>query len=247
LDRPYFRFDNAQSMSLRLEPSAAARQKRLDRLLAERGLRQDDARLATLVEDALLVGSLELAGFRVSWEAARASRGADAGAGPAELAALRSALAAVAPSSPLTLDAIRAWHAALAGPAGFRRRELAADNARPAAPSEFIESRLATLVDWLESAGSAELGPEQKAAVVLARIVEIRPFDDANGRVSRLAASHVMARAGLSPPILVAGDAARLQAALEAAFRLETGPLVELVREASGRALDVMIQSLGGR
>ena len=75
-------------------------------------------------------------------------------------------------------------------------------------------------------AGSRDLKPEQAAAVALARIVEIAPFDDGNGRVSRLAASHLMVRGGLRPPILVAGDAARLRAALEPAFRLETEPLV---------------------
>jgi hypothetical protein len=233
-------------MALRLAPSVAARERRLERLLAERGLRRDDARLASLVEDALVVGSLELAGFHVPWQQARAAHGADPG--PPELVALRRARAAVDPTAPVTLDAIRAWHAAIAGPAGFRQREPAAPpaagGARPAAPVEFIETRLAGLASWLEAAGSDELGPEQKAALVLARIVEIRPFDDANGRVARLAAAHVMARAGLGPPILVLGDAARLRAALESAFRLETGPLVALVGEAASRPLDVMIQSL---
>jgi len=42
----------------------------------------------------------------------------------------------------------------------------------------------------------------------------------------------------------VAGDAGRLRASLEAAFRLETEPLVALLLEASGRAVDVMIQTL---
>jgi hypothetical protein len=51
----------------------------------------------------------------------------------------------------------------------------------------------------------------------------------------------------MRPPILVAGDAARLRAALEAAFRLEMEPLVALLAEASGRALDVMVQSLSAR
>jgi hypothetical protein len=227
-----------RSMSLRLEPATAVRERRLERLLAGRGLARDDARLGELVEDALVVGSLALAGVDVSWDEARASRAT--GAGPSELLALRRARAALPAAAPVTLDAIRAWHAALVGGVGFRR----AAAAPPAAPGEFVESRLASLAEWLEAAGSREVGPAEKAAVALARIVEIRPFDDANGRVARLAAAHVMARAGLAPPILVAGDAVRLRAALEAAFRLETGPLVELVREASGRGLDVMIQSL---
>ena len=64
-------------------------------------------------------------------------------------------------------------------------------------------------------AGPRDLTPDQAAAVALARLVEILPFDDANGRVSRLAASHLMVRGGMRPPILVAGDAPRLRAALD--------------------------------
>jgi hypothetical protein len=51
----------------------------------------------------------------------------------------------------------------------------------------------------------------------------------------------------MRPPILVAGDAPRLREALESAFRLETEPLVALLGEASGRALDVLIQTLSAR
>jgi len=224
-------------MSLRLETSSALREKRLERLLAARGLRRDDERLAGLVEDAVLVGSLALSGTPVSWDEARAgSHGS-----PPALVALRQARAAVPPSAPLSVAAILAWHGAIAGPSGFRRREQPPPRGAPVA---FIESRLAELAAWLEAAGGAELKADEKAALALARVVEIRPFDDANGRVSRLAAAHLMRRAGLPPPILVAGDEPRLRQALAAAFRLETGPLVTLVREASGRALAVMEQSL---
>jgi len=218
-------------MGLRLEPSVAVREGRLARLLAARGLAAEDVRLARIVEDAELVGSLELAGLPVSWEDARA------GSLP-QLEALRRAREAVPREARLTLAAVKAWHEALAGPIGFRRVDAAG------ARAEFIEDRLASLVEWLEARGVEDLAAEEKASVALARIVEIRPFDEANGRVARLAAAHVMRRAGLAPPILVGGDGPRLQAALEAAHRLETGPLVELVREASGRALDVRIQSL---
>jgi hypothetical protein len=226
-------------MSLRLEPSAALREKRLMRLLDERGLDRGDAVLSRIVEDAMLVGSLELAGIRISWEESRRPGGE-----PPELVALRRARAAVTPRSVLTVDTLQQWHAAIAGPADFRTQDQPAAMDAPAAPSAFVADRLAGLVEWLEAPGASELAPEQKAAVALARIVEIRPFDDANGRVSRLAAAHLLERAGLGPPILVAGDGPRLRATLEAAFRLETGPLVDLVREASGRALDVKIQAL---
>jgi len=231
-------------MSLRLEPSTAVKERRLATLLEERGLRSDDPGLRGIVEDAQLLGSLELAGFRFSWDDVRSSRAL--GAGPAEILALRRAQTAVPADAPFSVAAIRAWHEALAGPVGLRHAPRERDGAPPA-PAEHVESRLATLALWLEVAGPRDLAPDQAAAIALARLVEILPFDDANGRVSRLAASHMMVRGGMRPPILVAGDAKRLRAALEAAFRLETEPLTALLAEASGRALDVMIQTLSAR
>jgi len=233
-------------MSLRLTTSAAAREKRLERLLAERRVERRDPRLLALVEDALLVGSLQLAGIAVSWDAARAGDGA----APEPLRALRRARAAVARDVRLAPETLVAWHAAIAGPVGLRRgaaplpKGAAAEAPPPGAPAALVAERLASLCDWLEALGSEALGAPQKAAVALARIVEIRPFDDANGRVARLAAAQLLEQAGLAPPILVEGDRARLHAALVAAFRLDTGPLVDLVLEAAGRPIEVMIQSL---
>jgi hypothetical protein len=232
------------SRPLRPVPSTAVKERRLSRLLEERGMPPDDALLAGLVEDAQLLGSLELAGLRFTWDEVRASRAT--GEGPPPVLALRRARAAVPPDAPLSVEAVRAWHETLAGPVGFRTEERPRDGV-PAAPASRIEERLADLVDWIETAAKRDLTPDQAAAVALARLVEILPFEDANGRVSRLAASHLMVRGGMRPPILVAGDGPRLRAAIASAFRLETGPLVALLAEASGRALDVMIQSLGAR
>ena len=227
--------------SVRLQPGAPAKERRLGALLAERGREPGDPGLGAVVEDAQLLGSLELAGLRVGWDAVRSSRAS--GGGAPEVVALRRARTAVPGDSPLTLAAIRTWHEALAGSVGFRRGDREREGA-PCAPAEFILSRLATLEEWLAVAGERDLRPEQAAAVALARIVEVLPFDDGNGRVSRLAASHLMARGGMRPPILVAGDGPRLRGATFAAFRLETEPLTALLVEASARALDVMIQTL---
>jgi len=229
------------SAALRLQTPTAAKEKRLAALLEERGLPPDDPGLAAVVEDAQLLGSLELAGLRFAWDEVRTSRAS--GGGPAEVRALRRARSTVARDAPFGVAALCAWHEAVAGPGGFRRGEREREGTPPA-PAEFIESRLVTLEEWLETAGSRDLAPEQAAAVALARVVEVLPFDDANGRVSRLSASHLMVRGGMRPPILVAGDAPRLRAAIEAAFRLETEPLVALLVEASGRALEVMLQTL---
>ncbi len=233
--------DEPQPPVLRLQPSVAAKERRLAALLAAARREAGDRRLAEVVEDAQLLGSLELTGVRASWSELRASR---AGAsGPPEVTALRRARSAVAADAPLTVVAICAWHAAIAGPVGLRRSEREREGA-PTAPPELIEGRLRTLEEWLATAGIRDLKPEQAAGLAYARIVEVAPFDDGNGRVARLAASHLMVRAGRRPPILVGADGPYLLACLRAAFRLDTEPLVSLIAEASDRALDVMIQAL---
>jgi hypothetical protein len=107
-----------------------------------------------------------------------------------------------------------------------------------------VESRLVTLEEWLNAPGARSLKPEQAAALACGRLIEVAPFEDGNGRVARLAASHLLVRGGLRPPVLVGADGPYLLACLRAAFRLETEALVELLLDASSRALDVMIQSL---
>jgi hypothetical protein len=224
-----------------LRPASAVRERRLTALLGAGGRDAEDPELRAVVEDAQLLGSLELAGFRFAWPEVRASRAA--APGPLPILAYRRARAAVEREAPLTLAAIRSWHEALAGPVGFRREPRARDGT-PTAPPELIESRMALLETWLGARSGQELRPEQAAALAMARIVEVLPFDDGNGRVARLAASHVMVRGGKRPSILVAADGPRLVAALQSAFRLETEPLSVLLLEASDRALDVMIQAL---
>lgn len=230
---------------LRLAPSAAVKQKRLATLLEGRAP-AGEPRLRAAIEDAQTLGSLQLAGFDFVWDQVQAARRGEAA--PAPIAALRCALAAVPPDAGFSLDGLRAWHAAAMGaPSTWRRAPRARDEGPPPAPPEFIVSRLELLANWLKADSSRELGPAQAGALVMARLIEIAPFDDANGRVARLAASHAMVRAGGHPPVLVGADRPRLEAALQAAFGLHTEPLATLLEEAGERVLDVMLQTLEGR
>lgn len=226
---------------LRLAPSAALKEKRLATLLAGRNRR--DAVLAEAVEDAQVVGSLELAGLAATPEQVRAARrGEDA---PAPVRGLLRALKAVDRRAPLSVRALVAWNAAATGGAGTLRTSERSRAEGPApAPAEFVPSRLALLEEWMNVESSRELKPVQQGALVMARIVEILPFEEANGRVARLAASHVMVREGMRPPILLGGERSRLAEALRAAFQFHTEPLCALLDEASERALDVMIRML---
>jgi hypothetical protein len=233
----------AEPRPIRLAPSAALKARRLATLLAGRSER--DPPVSEAVDDAQLLGSLELAGFGFSWEQVTATRRGEEAPGP--IAALRRALTAVDAQAPLTVAAILAWHAAATGStAGFRIASRDRPTGPPPAPPEFIRARLESLEHWLAVDSGRELSAAQQGGLALARLVEILPFDDANGRVSRLAASHLMRRAGARAPILVGGDRARLEECLQAAFQLSTEPLVALLEEASERVLDVAIQTLEG-
>lgn len=218
---------------LRLAPSAAAKEKRLAALLAGRDAM--DPRLEAAVIEAQVRGSLELAGKAGTPEEEEAA------------AALRRAMSAVDPRAPLTVPAILAWQEALTGEREFRRQPRARPDGPPPAPPEFVASRVAIVQEWLGSDSARELKPAQQGALALARVMEILPFERANGLVARLAASHLMVKAGARRPILVGSDAARLDEALHAAFQLQTEPLARLLDAAAERALDVLILELGGR
>jgi Fic/DOC family len=234
----------AEVTGLRLARSAALKEKRLLALLAGRPEEAVARELRETVDDAQLLGTLELAGFAPTWKQVR-----DREAASPEVMTLRLAQHAVDLAVPFSVSALQIWHRAAVGSGELRAHELSAlaDDVGPPAPAVFIGGRLAILEEWMTGESVRELLPAQAAALVLARVVEIRPFADGNGRVSRLAASHVMVGGGLRPPILVGGDRPRLEACVRAAFRLDTEPLAALLAEASERCLDVMIQSLEGR
>ena len=216
-----------EAKGLKLATSAAVKEKRLASLLGGRSA-QDPALLSAVIA-AQVRGSLDLAG----------TPGA-----PEEARALERAIAAVDPRAPFTVSAVMAWHAALTGERTLRRVPRDRPEGPPPAPPEFIASRLAITEEWLGTDSARELLPAQQGAIALARIVEILPFDRANGMVARLAASHLMVRAGARPPILTGEHAGRLREALTAAYQLQTEPLARLLEDGAERALDVLIAAL---
>ena len=226
------------SSPLTLRPAVAVKEKHLAALLAERGVAESD--LWRPPRAAQIAGSLALSGLNAEVVEVEAGWRGEPVAGPVK-AALK-AFEAVSPEAPLSLKALLTWQGAFAGGLGtLRQTERARDGGPRPAPPEWIETRLQVLLEWLAVASAQELTPSQRGALALARLVEIAPFEDGNGRVARLAASHLMVQGGAHPPILLGSDGPGLRAALQAAFRIETGPLVLLLEEASERALDLML------
>jgi hypothetical protein len=153
-----------------------------------------------------------------------------------------AALDAVRREGRLEPQALLRWHASIGGSGIFRERDVVA----PAAPPAFIESRLGSLAEWLETESGRELKAAEAGALVLARILEIQPFDQGNEPVAHLACRHAMRRGGGPGPLLLAEDLSRLREAAAAAQAFDTAPLVALLAEAEGRALERAAAELEG-
>jgi Fic family protein len=69
---------------------------------------------------------------------------------------------------------------------------------------------MAELMDWYRQAEQAgELHPAVLAAQLHYRFVRFHPFDDGNGRVSRLLTNYVLLKHGLAPAIIKSADKKR--------------------------------------
>src|SRR5260370_9094711 len=149
---------------LRLAPSAAMKEKRLAGLLAGRDAAADPA-LAEALVTAQVRGSLELAGKAGTPEEADAA------------AALRRAVFAVDAQAPLTVEAILTWQAALTGDRALRRQARDRPGGPPAAPPEFVASRLPIVQAWLGGANSPQLKSAQQGALAYAPLLPTPPLD----------------------------------------------------------------------
>jgi hypothetical protein len=187
------------------------------------------------VERAQIFGSLELAGITGPSDQLVASH-----------AALHRARRAVAADARFGGEALLSWHQALIGTRAWRQTPRERVGTAVPTPPEWIAERVDLLAEWIGSESGRALPAAAAGALVLARLLEILPFEDGNGRISRLAASHVMVQAGAAAPILEGRDAQRLETAVQAAFRLETAALAELLEEASARATRLAQQAGDG-
>ncbi len=166
-------------------------------------------------------------------------------------AALEMLFAHVKDERPLTASAIKEWHALLTrhqesatGMDHFGRRveiplrkgewKIRPNNPRRQdgfvhqyCPPEQVQSEIDRFLDFHARHRALDLAPETEAAWLHHEFVRIHPFQDGNGRISRLLMAHAYAKAGEFPPIIPAQNKLAYIEALEAA---DEGAFPELVR-----------------
>lgn len=103
------------------------------------------------------------------------------------------------------------------------------------AEPEDVPSKMQELMDWYNS--DTNLHPIAKAALFSYKFVLIHPFDDGNGRISRLLMNYHLLRSGYAPIIIKSSDKKKYLFALSQA---DTGDLDAFVQYIANLAIDAM-------
>lgn len=115
-----------------------------------------------------------------------------------------------------------------------------------ASPEE-TPGRMTDLVDWYRAEEAAPtLHPVALAAEFHYRFVRIHPFDDGNGRMSRLLMNLILLRHGYPMTVIQAADRNRYLAALAAADAGEPEPFLRFITENVEAGLRLMIRAARG-
>ncbi len=118
-------------------------------------------------------------------------------------------------------------------------------------PPEQVRSELDRLLDFHRSHAERDLPTEVEAGWLHHEFVRIHPFQDGNGRMSRLLVAYAFVRNGEFPPVITAAGKpnyiAMLEAADEGDLRPFIGHLADLSQTATRRAVLLANQIVRGR
>jgi hypothetical protein len=115
-----------------------------------------------------------------------------------------------------------------------------------ASPEE-TPAKMAELMEWYRKAESErKLHPLQLAAKIHYDFVRIHPFDDSNGRTSRLLMNYVLLRHGFPPVIIKSTDKRNYLTALNKADVGDFDSFVEYVGEQLVWSLEISIKAAKG-
>jgi Fic family protein len=104
------------------------------------------------------------------------------------------------------------------------------------------------LVQWYRDEESkTELHPVQLAALLHYRFVRIHPFDDSNGRTSRLLMNYVLIKKGYAPLVIESDDKKNYLAALSRADTGELNAFIEYIVQKSAKWQGLYLYALEGK
>jgi Fic family protein len=112
---------------------------------------------------------------------------------------------------------------------------------KPMAP-EHLPALLESACQWYTAESFTELNPVEQASIVLLRLIDLQPFEQANERTALVAASLFTMRSHLPPIIIKPELASAYRNALDEGARMNTKPMVETIAEAVEKSLEELIE-----
>lgn len=107
-------------------------------------------------------------------------------------------------------------------------------------PAIEVPDEMRDLIEWYKQSKPV-FHPVELAAVFHHKLVDIHPFQDGNGRVSRLCMNLILMKFGYPPAIIRREEREDYLRSLEAADQGDLHPLVQLVSKELKNSLNIMI------
>jgi hypothetical protein len=105
---------------------------------------------------------------------------------------------------------------------------------------EFIDRSLDNFFNWLDADSVAEIHAIERAALVLARIVDIWPFESGNLTVAIMFANIFLGQAGLTPFYVLPEHRREFNTVIAQAMAIEMQPLVNAMYRTVRRELETL-------
>ncbi len=92
-------------------------------------------------------------------------------------------------------------------------------------------------LEWFTAESFHQMHEVEKTALMLAKLIDIHPFAEANGSTIRLFSNFYLLKAGYPPAVISASRASEYAIAIQRAFHLHTQPVIDLLTESAHQAL----------
>jgi fido (protein-threonine AMPylation protein) len=134
-------------------------------------------------------------------------------------------------------------HRVLVSGVHARAGKFRQQDASPLAPGheptdpELVAPIVDNALGWFQSESFAEMHEVEKSALMLIKLIDVQPFDEANGRTLRLFSNFFLLKAGYPPAIIPASQADQYALAIQRSLGFDTQPIIDLISEATDRSL----------
>jgi fido (protein-threonine AMPylation protein) len=124
------------------------------------------------------------------------------------------------------------------GAGEFRQRDTTplVPGHEPTEP-ELVAPVVDNALGWFRSDSFAQMHEVEKSALMLTKLMDIQPFDEANGQTLRLFSNFFLLKAGYPPAIIPASQADQYALAIQRSLSFDTQPIIDLITDATDRSL----------